>query len=157
MLVAALFAFAHHLAAFTLFATLVLEFVLLRGELSVASARKILRTDMIFGIAATAILVIGAMRVIWFEKGAVYYMHSAPFIAKMILFAIIGLLSIYPTVTFLSWRKTLAQGQVPMVETQRMRTVKMVIHAELALLALLILCAALMAKGIGLISIGTNT
>ena len=67
------------------------------------------------------------------------------------------MLSIYPTVTFLSWRKTLAQGQVPMVETQRMRTVKMVVHAELALLALLILCAALMAKGIGLISIGANT
>jgi putative membrane protein len=157
MLAAALFAFAHHLAAFILFATVVLEFVLLRGELSIASARKILRADMIFGVAATAILVIGALRVIWFEKGVTYYMHSAPFIAKMILFASVGLLSIYPTMTFLSWRKALDQAQAPVVEAQRMRNVKIVIHTELALLALLILCAALMAKGVGLVSLGTNS
>ena len=41
------FAFLHHLAAFTLVAALVVEFVLLKDELTLRSARKILVADMI--------------------------------------------------------------------------------------------------------------
>ena len=45
-----LFAFLHHLAAFTLVAALAVEFVLLRGELTLARARQILSADRIYGI-----------------------------------------------------------------------------------------------------------
>jgi putative membrane protein len=146
---AALLAFAHHLAAFSIFAALVIELVLIRGELTLASARKLLRADMVFGIAATAILVIGFARVKWFEKTPAYYAHSAPFIAKMTLFALIGLISIYPTLKMLSWRKALAAGQLPMIDAPLQRRLGLLIHIELTLLALMILCAALMAKGVG--------
>ena len=54
---AALFAFVHHVAAFTLFAALVVQFVLTRDALTVASARKIQRADMILGISAGVVLV----------------------------------------------------------------------------------------------------
>lgn len=37
-----LFAFLHHLAAFTLVAAIAVEFVLLRGELSTSVARRII-------------------------------------------------------------------------------------------------------------------
>ncbi len=84
-----LFAFLHHVAAFVLFATLVVELVLIRGELSVWSARKLKRADFIYGIAAGAIVVIGGaivviglVRVHYFEKGPAYYAQSAPFIAR---------------------------------------------------------------------------
>src|SRR5208283_3798872 len=99
-----LFAFLHHAAAFVLFATLFAEMVLLGGELSLQSARRIQIYDMVFGIAASVVLVVGLLRVFYFEKGAEYYFHSAPFIAKMTLFVAVGLLSIYPTLVFLSWR-----------------------------------------------------
>ena len=44
---------------------------------------------------------------------AAFALVSAPFLAKLALFVCIGLLSIYPTVEFLSWRKTLKEGRMP--------------------------------------------
>src|SRR3990172_579770 len=106
-------AFLHHIAAFTLVAALVAEFVLIRDELTVARARKIQLADMAFGIGAGVVLVVGLLRVFYFEKGPSYYFHSIPFIAKISLFVIVGLLSIYPTVEFLSWGKSVKHGRVP--------------------------------------------
>jgi len=145
----AVFAFLHHLAAFTLGAALAIEFVLIRSELTLANARTLLRVDAVFGLAAGVILVVGFLRVFYFEKGAAYYFHSVPFIAKLSLFATIGLLSIYPTRQFLSWRPALRQGVPPGVEPGRLHTLRRIIHGELALGVVLILCAALMARGIG--------
>ena len=47
---------------------------------------------------------------VYFEKGASYYFHSVPFVAKLSLFVMVGLLSIYPTMEFLSWRASVKQG-----------------------------------------------
>jgi len=146
---AALFAFLHHLAAFAVVAALTGELVLVRSALTVESARRIVRFDAAYGISAMALVIVGLLRVFHFEKGASYYFHSAPFIAKLALFAAIGLLSIYPTREFLSWRKTLKQGQVPVVDEARMRSIRKVIHWELAAVALILLLAALAARGIG--------
>jgi putative membrane protein len=147
--VPAIFAFLHHFAAFTLVSALAIELVLTRDEITMATARRLLRIDMIFGMAAGAILVVGLLRVFYFEKGAAYYGHSLPFMGKMSLFVIVGLLSIVPTMEFLSWRKPIRLGQVPAVSVARMKKVRAIIHAELVGVALLILCAALMAKGVG--------
>jgi len=146
---AALFAFLHHLAAFTLVSAIAVEFVLIKGELNVADARKILRADQVYGAAAGALLVVGLLRVFFFEKGAAYYFHSVPFIAKLSLFAAVGLLSIYPTRKILSWRAALKQGRAPSVSVQTTRAMRAVIHWELAGVVLILLCAALMARGAG--------
>ena len=58
-----LFAFLHHLAAFTLVAAIALEFVLLRGELTIWNARRLQVADMVLGIAATILLLLGFARV----------------------------------------------------------------------------------------------
>lgn len=144
-----LFAFIHHLAAFVLFAALVVEFLLVREELTLATARRLLRTDMIYGIASMVLLAAGLARVFWFEKGAAYYLHSAPFLAKFALFAAVGLMSIYPTVRILAFRKDVRAGRAPVLEAVALRRMKALIHAELAGVVLIILCAALMARGAG--------
>lgn len=128
---------------------LAIEFVLIRGELTARNARAILFADAVFGGSAGAILIVGFLRVFYFEKGATYYFHSVPFIAKLSLFAIIGLLSIYPTYRFLSWRPSLKEGAVPALEPAKLRAIRRIIHWELAGLVVLVLCAALMARGIG--------
>ena len=143
------FAFLHHLAAFTLVAALAIEFVLMRGELTLRTARKLQLVDMVFGVSSGVVLAVGLLRVFYFEKGASYYFHSAPFIAKLSLFAVVGLLSIYPTVEFASWGKSLKRGQLPALTERKMASIRSVIHWELAAVALIILCAALMAKGVG--------
>jgi len=147
--VASLFAFLHHLAAFALVATLVLEFVLIKGELDARTARRLKLADMVFGLSSGVVLVVGLLRVIYFEKGASYYFHSAPFIAKLVLFLAVGLLSIIPTMEFLSWSKALEQGQVPSLSPEKQRKLRTVMHLELVGVVLILLCAALMARGVG--------
>ncbi len=94
-------------------------------------------------------VVVGLLRVFYFEKGADYYFHSAPFLAKLALFAIMGLMSVYSAREFLSWRKALRAGQLPVVEAEKLRAVRSVIHLELAAVALIPPLAALAARGIG--------
>jgi len=144
-----LLAFLHHLAAFVIFAALTVELVLMKGELTLTSARSVLRLDAAYGAFAGVLVVVGFLRVFYTEKGPAYYFHSAPFIVKIAAFVIVGLLSIYPTVQFLSWRKALRQQQAPVIAADKRRAIRLVLHVELTLLAVIILCAALMARGIG--------
>lgn len=145
----ALFAFLHHLAAFTLVSAIVIEFILIRDELTIERARTLLRADAIAGAAAGAIIIVGLLRVFVFEKGGAYYFHSAPFIIKMSLFVLVALLSVYPTLEFLSWRKALQRGQRPFAEPQKLRRIRSILHLELIGVVFIILCATLMARGIG--------
>jgi putative membrane protein len=98
-------------------------------------------------MATGALLVIGLLRVFFFEKVADYYWHSHAFLAKFGLFIIIGLLSIVPTLEFLSWRDAIAAGEVPVLEAAKRKRVTMVLHIELAAIAVILLCAAIMARG----------
>ena len=142
-----LFAFLHHLAAFTLVGALAVEFVLIKQELTVTTARKLAVTDAVLGASAGVLLVAGLLRVFYFEKGAAYYFHSHAFLTKFALFVIIALLSIVPTVEFLSWRKAIKQGQPPAVAAPKLKRLRMIIHVELAAVVLILLFAAIMAKG----------
>jgi putative membrane protein len=148
---AALFAFLHHVSAFALFGALVVELVLLRSALTVQSARKIMLADMIYGIAAGVLLLVGLTRVFHLEKGAAYYFHTWTFITKLSLFVIIGLISIIPTREFLRWRAAVKAGQVPKVAPETLKSVTTIVHVELTAIVLILLMAALMAKGIGLL------
>ena len=147
---ATLFAFLHHVSAFTLLAALVVELILIRSALTVDSARKIQVADGILGASAGVLLVVGLLRVFYFEKGAYYYFHTWTFLAKFALFVIIALVSIVPTVEFLRWRQALKAGQVPVVSAEKVRSLRTIIHLELVGLVLIILFAAMMAKGVGL-------
>jgi len=144
-------AFLHHAAAFMVVATIMVELVLAKGELTVNTARALLRMDALYGMSASGVLVVGFLRVFYTEKGSAYYFGSGPFIAKIALFAIVGLLSIYPTVQFLRLRGAVRQNQPPVIDATKMRTIRRIVHIELALLFAIILCAALMARGIGFI------
>ena len=129
---------------------LAFEMLMLKQPLTLETTKKIIRYDAIYGMSAGLILVIGGLRVMYFEKGAYYYLHSAPFFTKMALFILVGLISIYPTMTFLKWNKSIKQGILPTVTEAQTRKLRLVIHVELTLLGLMILCAVLMAKGIGI-------
>ena len=142
-----LFAFLHHLCAFTLVSAIAIESTLIRQELTLSSARRLQVTDKVLGIAAGALLVIGLLRVALFEKGADYYFHSHAFMTKLSVFIVIWILSIIPTVEFLSWRSALGAGQVPVISAKKLRLITGVIHGELLSIVIILLCAAIMARG----------
>src|SRR5215472_13337975 len=145
----AVMAFLHHLAAFTVVAALAIEVAMFRPPLSSVQARRLQRTDLIFGLSATAVLVIGGLRVAYFEKTTVYYLHDVFFIAKLAAFLIAALISIYPTITFLSWNPALRAGSAPEVSAERAGRVRLCLMLELAAIVVILACAALMARGFG--------
>ncbi len=147
-----LFAFFHHLCAFTLVSAIAVEFVLLgqaqSGDgLTVPVARRLIVADSVLGAAAALLLIVGLLRVFYFEKGADYYFHSHAFTAKFAIFIAVALLSIAPTLEFLSWRKAIKAGHAPSVSAQKLRFMKTVIHGEILAVAIILLCAAVMARG----------
>ena len=145
----ALMAFVHHLAAFTLVASLAVEIATFRPPLSMLQAQRLQRTDMLFGAAATVVLVVGMLRVAFFEKGPAYYWHDTYFLIKFGAFVLAALISIYPTMIFLSWNRSLKAGTPPDVPLVRMRRVRMCLMLELTAFIVILLCAALMARGFG--------
>jgi putative membrane protein len=137
-----LFAFLHHVAAFTRVSAIAVEFVLMRGEIDARTVRRLGIADMVVGISAGVLVTVGLLRVFYFEKGASFYWHNVSFIAKFALFIAVALLSIYPTVKFIAWRKGV-------VDPASVATVRRILHWELIGVVLILLFAALMARGIG--------
>jgi putative membrane protein len=137
------FAFLHHLAAFVLVGALAAQMVLLKNELTPQGARRIAGIDALYGASAGILLIVGFIRVFYFEKGAAYYFHSAPFIAKLALFIVVGVLSVYPTMTFRRWRRGAAATEASL------RNVRTVVHLQLVGVVLILLFAAMMARGVG--------
>ncbi|WJN58586.1 DUF2214 family protein [Pseudomonas sp. SO81] len=142
----------HYLSIFVLFALLTCEHVLFKAELDVATARKLLRIDMIYGASAGLVLLTGLARVIWFGKGLDYYLHNWVFHAKVSLFILVGLLSILPTLTFFNWRNDLLAGKAPTITPAQAKRTIMVIRLELLILVCLPFLASLMARGVGFFS-----
>lgn len=140
-----LFAFLHHLAAFTLTACIAVEFMLLRQELTPSTARRLIATDAVLGLSATALLIVGLLRVFYFEKGATYYFSNHAFMAKLAIFIVIAFLSAIPTTEFLSWRRALKAGVIPQPGEKKLRLVTAVVHGELLGIVLILLFAAVMA------------
>jgi len=140
--VATFLAFLHHVAAFGLVAALTAELVLLRGEIA-PQARRLAVFDAAVGICAGLLVVVGLLRVFYFEKGAAYYFHNAAFIGKMALFVAMAALSIYPTLKILSWRKGARADE------RELRLVRRLVHTELVGIFFILLCAAMMARGVG--------
>ena len=137
-----LFAFLHHAAFVALVAALTAELVLLKGEIA-PQARRLAIFDAAVGIAAGVLVVVGVLRVVYFEKGTAYYFHNAAFIAKMVLFVVIAALSIYPTLKILAWRKGAR------AEERDVRLVRRLVHTELVGILFILLFAAMMARGVG--------
>ena len=142
-----LFAFLHHVAAFALVSSLSLELMLVHQPLTLANARRLMRIDAVLGASAGLLLVVGLLRVFVFEKSPDYYFSSLAFIIKFGVFIALASLSLLPTLEFLSWRKAVRAGHLPDIDERRLRKVQAVIHGELAGIVVILLCAAVIAKG----------
>ena len=109
MLTDLLLAIAHHLLIFTLFGLLVTEMVMLKPELPRATLLRLARIDIVYGIVAGLIVVVGFSRVHFGLKGPEFYEQNPVFWAKIAAFVVVGLLSIQPTVRIIRWRRAVGQ------------------------------------------------
>jgi putative membrane protein len=148
MIVNSLIAFLHFVAAFGITCMLFYEWLAFGESLTVTEARRIQLCDRWYGMFAGIILIAGFLRVYFFEKGQEFYFSNPFFLAKLGLFLIVGLLSIYPTIKFISWSNAIRAGQPPAIQAHEYKAISMILRVELILLTALVLCATLMAKGI---------
>ena len=146
----AFMAFLHHLFAFTLVACVAYEFIAYRKNISVEEARRIQRADIMYGISAGLLLVVGLLRVYFFEKGPNFYNHNPFFWSKMIAFIIVGLLSIDPTIRYIRWNKIVKENKAPEISNIEFKRTRLLLWLEVIGLAVILFSAAFMARGIGM-------
>jgi putative membrane protein len=143
MLSTILGASAHHILAFLLIAILSVELTLVRPGMSLADRRMVGRVDAAYGLVALALLLMGLWRAYALEKGMDFYLSSPWFWLKLGTFLVVGLLSVPPTLRFRAWGR-LGDALPPPDE---IRSVRNWMHAQAALLLIVPVAAALMARG----------
>ncbi len=106
--------------------------------------------DIIYGIAGVALLISGIYRVIKFGQGSEFYIQNPIFWTKIIIFALVGSLSLYPTITYVLWAIPLSKGNLPQVTNNLVSRLRMIINIELLGFVSIPFLATLMSRGVGL-------
>ena len=147
-----LFAAAHHLLIFALAGVIAYEIAAVRADMNAAAIVRLGRVDLWYGILAGLILAVGFARANFAAKGWTYYAHNHFFWAKIGCFAIVGLLSIVPTVRIIRWRRALKADPTALPQPGAIAAVRRFLWAEVFFFALIPIFAAAMARGFGEIS-----
>ena len=142
-------AILHHLLAFGIAAAITAQLVLVRPGMQPPAVQLAAKYDIALGIMAAALLAVGFLRVFFGAKGAEFYLHNHVFWTKVVLFAVIGLMSIKPTRAFLRWRKAQSADAGFAPEELEIRSVRKTLMTEIHIFALLPIAAAAMARGYG--------
>ncbi len=150
IIVNSLMAALHHLFAFTLTSCLIYEFIVFRRSMTVEEARRLQRVDLIYGISAGLLLIVGLLRVFFFEKGVNFYIHNLFFWVKMAAFALVGLLSMDPTIRYIRWNRALRQNNVPEVSDGEYQRTRLILWLEVIGIGVILFVAPMMARGIGM-------
>ena len=143
-------AIAHHVLIFALAGVLAFELGVARQGLSAIDIRRLGRVDAWYGILAGLIVAVGFVRAIYAAKGWAYYSTNHFFWAKLATFALVGILSSWPTVAFIRWRRALSKDPAFLPSPGAITTVRRFLWAEVLLFALIPVFAAAMARGYGM-------
>ena len=143
-------AYVHYLSFILCFGALVYERFSFKSDLSKREAIWMIVADIVYGLAGTLLLISGILRVIKFGQGADFYTQNPFFWTKIILFGIVGSLSLYPTVTYVLWAIPISKGKLPEVSENLVLRLRTIINIELLGFASIPFLATLMARGVGL-------
>ena len=146
----ALIAYLHYVAMIAIAVLLVIEYMICMPGMTGTRIRQLARIDLFYMIAAILALGSGAARVVWFGRGAAFYLHNPVFYVKLALFIAVGLISIPPTLQYLRWQRGVKSGTVNVAANYQVFRVRRLVLVQLALFALIPLMATLMARGIGI-------
>ena len=146
----ALVAYLHYVAMISIAVILVLEYLACVPGIADNRIRQLARVDLFYMVAAVLALGTGTARVVWYGKGAAFYLHNPVFYIKLALFVAVGLMSIPPTLQYLRWLRSLGSGASNVAADYQLLRVRRYIAVELILFAFIPLMATFMARGIGI-------
>lgn len=137
--------YVHFISFMIVFAMVFAESRLLQEKMTRAEVQRVFKIDGIYGLFS--IIVVAAGLYLWFGVGkpAEFYSDNPLLWAKVILFSLVGILSIWPTIFF--FKQRVGHDDEPVIVPRRLR---FIVRVELILLLIIPLLAALMAQGVGL-------
>ena len=147
----ALVAYVHYLGIILCFGALIFERINLKINLSKNETISIIIADIIYGIAGLAILITGILRVKYYGQGGDFYTSNPIFWIKVSLYIIIGLISLYPTTTYILWAIPLSKNKLLVISENLVKRFKLILMTELVGFAVIPFFATLMSRGIGLV------
>lgn len=139
----------HHLAAFALAGLLAAELVLLRGTLDADGIRRFGTVDALYGASAGIVVVVGVARLLFGSVPIEFYLGNAFFWTKMTALASVAAISVLPTIQGIRWRRALAADSSFVPDGTQVGRSRRALMAQVAVLPLIPISAALMAHGIG--------
>lgn len=142
--------YLHYIGIMVLMGSLIAEHLMLKPGLSASQVKSLAGIDLVYGLAAVLVLATGLLRWFVYGKGSEYYLSNPLFHTKLTLFVVIGILSIFPTIKFIKWRKQARLGEDPDVGEKAVKRLLMFIRIELLLVAIIPLLAVMIARGIGM-------
>ena len=111
----AIVAYIHYLGIILCFGALMFERLVLKQNLSKNETISIIVADVIYGIAGLAILITGILRVRYYGQGGEFYTGNPIFWIKVSLYILLGLISLYPTNTYILWAIPLSKNKLPII------------------------------------------
>ena len=142
--------YLHFIGIMVLMGSLINGHLLLKPKMNKEQIHTLAITDLIYGIAAVLVLVTGLLRLFVYGKGPDYYLSNPIFHTKLTLFVILVVLSIFPTIKFLKWRKQMNKGEEPEINEKSVKKLLMCIRIELLIVAIIPLLAVMLAMGVWL-------
>lgn len=138
----------HHVLVFSLFVILTMEIVYAKPGMDAGTLRRLGGIDAGYGLISMLVLVVGFSRAIWGLKGWEYYSGNPIFWVKIALFIVVGLLSLKPTIAYLSWNKRLREDAAYLPPDAEVRANRKWLHMEAGVLFLIPIVAAALARGV---------
>ena len=142
--------YLHYLGIMALMGSLISEHLILKPGLPKSLIKPLALIDLVYGLSAILVLTTGLLRWFVYGKGYDFYMATPLFHIKLTLFIVLGILSIFPTIKFLSWRKQLKRGEEPDTSVKTVKKMLLFIRIELFILAIIPLLAVMIARGSGM-------
>lgn len=137
--------YIHFIGIMIVFAMVCVENILLQQAITRKTVKQLFNVDGLYGLFS--LIVVAAGLYLWFGTGkpAAYYSQNSVFLAKVALFIVVGILSIWPTVFYFKNRKG---DDNDMVEIPN--HLRRIVRVEILLLIIIPILATLMAQGVGL-------
>ena len=146
---ASFLSYAHLFFALLVVAGPVLGLIFLGQPFDMNNAQRLRQVDLVNGIAATLVLVIGLVRLCCFGKGAQVYFHNIPFLTKLALYGVATGLSLVSTLEIRRWAPSLNAGNLPVVSAHKLGNMRSAQGWQLACVGAMVVCAVLAAQGMG--------
>lgn len=141
--------YLHYIGIMCLMGALITEHLILKPGMGKQQIKSLVTVDGIYGLSAILVLATGLLR--WFmvdPKGAAFFNTNPLFHIKLTLFVVLAILSIFPTLKFLKWKKQMSNGEKLEITEKEAKKQLMFIRIELLLLAIIPLLAVMVSNGV---------